>query len=216
MRTPCFTSTCTADPPEPPRNVKANDITKTSCHLTWEAPEFDGGSPITGYYVEKLSGTRWVKVTKKAISKCELSITDLIEGSDNELRVTAENKAGQSTPSETTGRFKAKDPYEVPGKPESPEVVEMTPDSARLQWQPPKSDGGSPITNYIIERKTRKDRKWIRVNKDNVTDTEFTVPDLTDGEEYEFRITAENKAGPGQPSSPSKPAKYGESQQYIL
>lgn len=201
------------DPPNPPRNLKANDVTKTSCTLTWEAPEFDGGSPITGYYVEKLSGTRWMKVTKKAISKCELTINDLIEGSDNEYRVIAENKAGLSKPSETTGRFKAKDPYEVPGKPESPEVTEITADSATLSWQPPSSDGGSPITNYIIEMKSRKDLKWKRINKDNVTDTTFTVPGLTEEDEYEFRITAENKAGQGQPSKPSSPVKYG---QYAL
>ena len=197
------------DPPNPPRNLKANDVTKTSCTLTWDAPEFDGGSPITGYIVEKLSGTRWIKVTKKSITKCELTINDLIEGTDNEFRVMAENKAGQSKPSETTGRFKAKDPYEVPGKPENPEVAEITPDSAHLKWEAPESDGGSPITNYIIEMKSRKDLKWRKVNKDNVTDTEFTVPGLVEGEEYEFRITAENKAGPGQPSKPSKPAKYG-------
>lgn len=199
-----------SDPPDAPRNLKANDVTKSSCNLTWDAPEFDGGSPITGYYVEKLSGTRWVKVTKKPISKCEFSINDLIEGSDCEFRVLAENKAGLSKPSDSTGRFKAKNPYEVPGRPESPEVCEMTADSAQLKWERPTSDGGSPITNYIIEMKSRKDLKWKKANKDTVTDTEFTVPGLNEGEEYEFRITAENKAGVGQPSKPSKSAQYGE------
>lgn len=159
--------------------------------------------------MEKLSGKRWIKVTKKAISACELNISDLIEDSDNEFRVLAENKAGLSKPSDTTGRFKAKNPYDVPGRPETPEVSEITPDSATLKWEAPTSDGGSPITNYVIEMRTRKDLKWKKVNKDNITDTEFTVPGLKEGEEYEFRITAENKAGAGQPSKPSSSAKYG-------
>ena len=147
-------------------------------------------------------------MTKKAITKCELTLNDLIEGSDNEFRVLAENKAGVSKPSETTGRFKAKDPFEVPGRPEAPEVAEMTKDSATLKWEAP-DDGGSPITNYIIEMKSKKDLKWKKVNKENVTDTTYTVPGLVEGEEYEFRITTENKAGPGQPSKPSQTSKYG-------
>ena len=33
--------------------------------------------------------------------------------------------------------------------------------------------------------------------------TKATVPDLKEGEEYEFRIVAVNKAGPGEASDPS-------------
>ncbi len=42
-----------------------------------------------------------------------------------------------------------------------------------------------------------------------VPDSKWTVPGLQDGKEYEFRVTAENKAGQGPPSLPSKPAKHG-------
>ena len=100
-------------------DFKADDISKTSCTLNWQPPENDGGSPITGYTVERLSGTRWVKVNKKPIKECTLSLTDLIEGSDNEFRVCAENEAGVGEPSDTTGRFKAKDAFDVPGRPDA-------------------------------------------------------------------------------------------------
>ncbi|ELT96018.1 hypothetical protein CAPTEDRAFT_139703, partial [Capitella teleta] len=136
----------------------------------------------------------------------ELKVTKLVEGKEYDIRVFAENEIGSSDPA---GLPKpAKNPYDVPGRPETPEVSEITPDSATLKWEAPTSDGGSPITNYVIEMRTRKDLKWKKVNKDNITDTEFTVPGLKEGEEYEFRITAENKAGAGQPSKPSSSAKY--------
>lgn len=39
-------------------------MTRKHVHLMWEAPDHDGGSPITGYQVEKREVSRktWVKV----------------------------------------------------------------------------------------------------------------------------------------------------------
>ena len=152
-----------------------------------------------------------MKVNKKPTKQCSLTLNDLIEGSDNEFRVCAENDAGVGEPSETSGRFKAKDAFEVPGRPDAPEVSEITAETASLSWSPPSSDGGAPITNYVVEMKAKKDVKWQNVSKgQSVTETEFTVPGLTEGVEYEFRVAAENKAGVGQASQPSKAAKYGQ------
>jgi len=198
-----------ADPPGPPQNVKASDVTKTSCKLTWSAPESDGGSPVTGYYVEKFTGTKWIKAAKKPITTCSYSLDDLLEGSaDNEFRVCAENAAGVGEPSESTGRFVAKDPFEVPGRPEQPGVKERSEDTATLTFKAPDSDGGSPVTGYVVEMKPKLDAKWKVVGKD-VKDLEFVATGLQPDAEYEFRVSAVNKAGQGQASLPSKPSKYG-------
>ena len=179
--------------------------------MTWQAPEFDGGSPITGYYVEKRSGSkRWSRINKKSISACELRIDDLIGGSEYEMRVCAENEAGTGEPSATTGKFIAKEPYEVPGRPDAPTVGEITALAATLSWQPPASDGGAPITGYVVEMRSGGDAKWRAVQ--TVEGTEATVGDLTEETEYEFRVAAQNKAGVGKVSQPSKPAKYGKQQ----
>ena len=51
--------------PSAPRELKFGDITKDSVHLTWEPPEDDGGSPLTGYVIEKREVSRktWTKVS---------------------------------------------------------------------------------------------------------------------------------------------------------
>ena len=69
-------------------------------------------------------------------------------------------------------------------------------------------DGGSPITNYILEMRVAGESKWNRVNTETVTDLAYTVKRLKEETQYEFRLTAENKAGPGQPS-PACTGCYG-------
>lgn len=46
------------DVPSSPKNLTVTDISEDSVTLTWEVPEDDGGSPITGYTVEKRDATR--------------------------------------------------------------------------------------------------------------------------------------------------------------
>ena len=72
-----------------------------------------------------------------------------------------------------------------------------------VKWSPPESDGGSRITNFILERREKFATRWVRVTRDTITETTFRVTDLMEGTEYEFRVTAENKAGPGPAGPPS-------------
>lgn len=100
------------DKPGPPINLTPNDTTKTTTRLTWAPPEDDGGSPVTGYYVERMAAysTRWSKVNKKAVSDLELFIDDLEEGVEYKIRVCAENAAGVGEPCEPI-TIVVKDPF---------------------------------------------------------------------------------------------------------
>ena len=71
-------------------------------------------------------------------------------------------------------------------------------------WKPPAFNGGSVITNYIIEYQEKTTKKWTVANKDVVVvETTYMVTKLTTNVEYRFRVTAVNTAGPGTPSSES-------------
>jgi len=90
-------------PPGAPRGLEVEDVTTRSCVLKWKAPEFDGGSPVSGYYVESSQrsySTRWSKVNRTAVRQPRLEIKDLIELTEYIFRVTAENVVGLGEPAE--------------------------------------------------------------------------------------------------------------------
>lgn len=84
-------------------------------------------------------------------------------------------------------------------------VKEVYKDTALIAWEPP-ADGGKPINNYIVEKRETMSNRWVRAGTERIyPGTEYWVPDLLKGCEYEFRVMAENVIGVGDPSPPSKP-----------
>uniref|UniRef100_A0A8D8XJS7 Twitchin n=1 Tax=Cacopsylla melanoneura TaxID=428564 RepID=A0A8D8XJS7_9HEMI len=189
-------------PPEGP--LKPTNITKSSCNLQWKPPKDDGGTDILHYAVEKMDMEtgRWVPMGD--VSGTYTRAENLIEGHDYNFRVKAVNKIGESLPLVCSAPITAKDPFGRPDKPGQPTVNDWGKNHVDLEWTPPKKDGGSPISQYIIEKKP-KYGPWEKacVVPGNMTAT--SVPDLKEGEEYEFRVIAVNKGGPGEPSKASAP-----------
>lgn len=72
----------------------------------------------------------------------------------------------------------------------------LTSDSCRLTWYSPEDDGGSAITNYIIEKRESDRMGWTSVSY-TVTRNNAVVQGLLDGKGYFFRIAAENIIGMG-------------------
>ena len=93
----------------------------------------------------------------------------------------------------------------MPGPPLDVEVGAVTRESAVVAWKAPDSDGGSPISGYVVERSLAASARWLRVNKAPVSELSLLVDDLVEDNEYQFRVVAENKVGPGEPSQPTAP-----------
>ena len=68
-----------------------------------------------------------------------------------------------------------------------------------MSWQPPKSDGGSPLTAYQIEMKEDKARTWTKVDKVTPDITSYCAQKLKTKAEYVFRVTAINDVGASKP-----------------
>lgn len=75
-------------------------------------------------------------------------------------------------------------------------------DHVDLEWRAPR-DNGAPIKAYIIQKRPKGQLGWEEGTRVPGSEIKCTVPGLTEGQEYEFRVIAVNKAGPGEPSDPS-------------
>lgn len=64
------------------------------------------------YVIEKKEklGTRWVKSGKTSGPDCQYRVTDVIEGTEVQFQVLAENEAGVGHPSEPTDIVVVEDP----------------------------------------------------------------------------------------------------------
>ena len=65
----------------------------------------------------------------------------------------------------------------------------------RLTWLRPWLDGGSPITDYVIQRSPNGTSNWTWVNDGVNTRTSYTVAGLSNGTRYHFRVIARNARG---------------------
>lgn len=74
-----------------------------------------------------------------------------------------------------------------------------------MEWRPPKKDGGTPVTTYIIEKRLKGSPLWDEAARVAGECTKTKITDVQEGEEYEFRLIAINKAGPSEPSDPTQP-----------
>ena len=91
-----------------------------------------------------------------------------------------------------------------PSMPRSLTVTEVTDTSVSLRWSRPETDGGKPITRYVVEKRDPAKSTYIPVGTTSDTGSEFRVIRLVAGNEYVLRVSAENEVGVGEPAELSQ------------
>lgn len=87
-----------------------------------------------------------------------------------------------------------------PSAPEGPiQVTDLNENSVVITWKPPLDNGGLDLTGYAVERRDRKWSSWMKVQKLDSETLTLTIDNLIEGNEYLFRIFAENPEGRSQP-----------------
>uniref|UniRef100_A0A3Q3GGV2 Titin n=1 Tax=Labrus bergylta TaxID=56723 RepID=A0A3Q3GGV2_9LABR len=200
--------------PGPPGTPFVSSYSKDYMVVDWHKPPSDGGSVILGYHLERKEKN--TSISHYIIQKRETSrlawtvvssdcgatmfkVTKLLKGNEYIFRVMAVNKYGEGEPLESVPVI-MRNPFVPPGSPHELEITNITRDSMTVCWNRPEATGGSEIVGYIVEKRDRAGVRWTKCNKRRVTDLRFRVTGLTEDHEYEFRVSAENAAGVGQPS----------------
>ncbi|KAK2088983.1 Myosin-binding protein C, fast-type [Saguinus oedipus] len=83
---------------------------------------------------------------------------------------------------------------EKAGPPINVMVKEVWGTNALVEWQAPKDDGNSEIMGYLVQKADKKTMEWFNVYERNRS-TSCTISDLIVGNEYYFRVYAENICG---------------------
>ncbi|CAM4567004.1 unnamed protein product [Lepidochelys olivacea] len=190
------------DKPKPPQGkVELLERTGKCIKMKWKAPRDNGGKQVTHFIIEKkMAGKKsWIKIGETDSKHTTFATDKVEEGKAYQFRIIAVNAEGLSDPLETEEIF-AGEPIEPPGLASQPQVTDVTKEAVTITWNPPAQDGGSPVQGYIVERRKKGSNLWVPVTKELVQDTKFKVDGLLEDTEYEFRVTAVNRAGPGHPS----------------
>ena len=169
--------------------------------LSWTIPATNGGDTITDYVIEysSTSGSTWATFSDPVSSIRSTTVTDLVSGSSYIFRVSARNSAGTGDPSVVSASVR-------PGVPTAPCcITEMLigPQYVALRWGAPTFDGGSVVTNYVIEYTIDDGVSWTTWPEPTGNGTNRTITGLLDGVPHKFRISARNAVATGPPSDVS-------------
>ncbi|MBL4596255.1 MAG: fibronectin type III domain-containing protein, partial [Robiginitomaculum sp.] len=165
----------------------------TQVSLSWNTPS-NGGEPIFNYLVEFNDGTGWTEFPE-SISLTSVTVDNLSNGQAYQFRASAQNTIGFSPASTPVSVTPATLPGIVTGLSAIPDNKQVS-----LSWVAP-SDGGSPITDYIIEYSTDNGVTWTTFTDGTSTGTSTIVIGLSNGRDYQFRVSAVNDIGNGDPST---------------
>jgi Fibronectin type III domain len=195
--------------PNRPQNLVASPD-DGSVLLTWDAPaenaaaidtvvierdEVDGGP--TGFRARTLIAPAVLEPVA-SVDRFTFSYRD--ESVDNgrtyEYRVVSVNQVG-SAASDIVRAV----PRTVPSPPtDLTASLDDVTQVLSLHWQPPDSNGGAPVTDYIIEQSPDGATDWTTLDDGVGTDLSYDVGPVTIGEDYFFRVSARNEAGDSAPT----------------
>jgi len=172
--------------PGTPTNLALN-LGNTQLTASWVAPTDNGGAVITGYTIRwKLSSaSAW---TDASVAGSPYTITGLVNGSQYDVQVRANNSQGSGAYTATLNGT----PRTFASAPAAP-TVQSGNALLTVSWVAP-DNGGSTITGYTVQWKLTSASEYTSQSASGLT---ATITGLTNGSSYDVRVSAINSAGTG-------------------
>lgn len=192
----------TVSPPSAPTITSAYPG-NTTIAVAVTAPAATGGGPITGYSFEVSQDTGVTWASGGSSSSTDHIIKNLVNGTSYLVRAAATNSAGRGDYSVAFGPVAPRAASVGPSQP--PSYVSATASGASavvVSWYTPTSDGGAPITGYIIQQSSDRGFTWTQAVTVGVAN-QASVSGLAGGADYVFRVAAITSFGTGQFSAAS-------------
>lgn len=182
--------------PSAPRNVVVTRASRTEIDVTWEVPESNGGSVVTGYTATATAVGASTVSCASSTTSCRLS--SLVPGTAYSITVSGSNSAGGGASSAA----KTMTAGAAPSAPGTPTGVAGN-GEVSVAWTAPADSGGIAIAKYTVT--SNPDAKTCSPVGAELT---CVVSGLTIGTKYTFTVSATNDAGStaSMPSSAVTPA----------
>lgn len=174
--------------PAAPQNVSAiaDRIAGGQARVSWSAPTYDGGLPISRYTV------RWAGDSQQC-SSSPCTITGLTNGKDYTFTVVATNPVGDSPPG---GPSNVVQPDTKPEATSGVRMVSRGDGTLNIAWSPAPNKG-SPITKYVVRLIPTASGSSPRTVQVAGGATSATASGLNNNTPYSVAVQAWNKAGAG-------------------
>jgi len=169
-----------------------------SAVVRWQPPVSDGGAPITGYTVTPNAAGAALAPQLFAAGATFATVTGLTNGRSYTFTVAAINATGTGPPSTASNAVTV-------GLPSAPRLVHAARHKRTIEisWKKPDSDGGSPITGYLVTPYIVSAVQAPILVKPRTT--RLIASGLQSSQVYTFTVTAINANGNGPPSPPTLP-----------
>ncbi|XP_077429533.1 immunoglobulin-like and fibronectin type III domain-containing protein 1 [Vanacampus margaritifer] len=204
--TEAVTELIVLDKPTPPLGpVGIIESSANGIEFKWRPPKDNGGSPITNYILERQQiGRNSRKKLGKTGPEAKYRDSDVDHGRKYCYHIRAENDQGISEMMETNDIQAGTKAY--PGPPTGLKILSAFKDCINLAWSAPSNTGGTTILGYNVEKRKNGSNLWGLVNPPDelIKGKNYAVKDVVEGIEYEFRVSAINISGAGEPSASSE------------
>lgn len=175
--------------PSKPLNIKITPG-NSFINIQWDQPTSDGGQPINTYKIYKSEYPGNKILNFEVGNVYSFNDTNVTNGLTYSYLISAINERGEGPISNETIVILPT----VPGVPEIKSI--FSGDSyINITWDPPKSNGGYPISNYFIHRNDILYKENIIMQIENITN--FNDTSVINGITYYYRISASNYIGEG-------------------